>query len=102
MERMKAVGRYISLEEVLPKLEGGDGTFIGEYLTAKGPFRLWWTTASIASSSPFLCCTEDHPWWCEQDYSDFFGWCAARFTNVDSGIAYLIDVPENGKAFIYK
>jgi hypothetical protein len=97
-EQMTASGRYVALAEARASLIRGEGTLIGEYVTAKGPFRLWWTPENIVTISPFPCCVEERPWCCEQDYSEFFSWCASRFTSADSGEARLVGIPEIEKA----
>jgi len=83
---MKGSQRCISWNDSL--LESG--TLIGEYLSAKGPFRLWWTSEDVLAASPYPCCVDEWPFGGEIDYSAFFGWCRDRFTDPGSGAAVLV------------
>lgn len=47
LARMKAVGRVLTREELLPRLESGDGTLIAKF-HAKGFQSLWWTSDDLA------------------------------------------------------
>lgn len=75
-------------------IESGAGTAIGEYLSMQGPFRLWWTTEDIPTTSPFKSEREQHVAMPEPELLPFFEWCYARFTNPESGVARLVLVPE--------
>ena len=53
--QMRKIGRSISWAEARSEVERGHGTFIGEYLSLKGPYRLWWTSVYVSVSSPHKC-----------------------------------------------
>ena len=72
----------------------GAGTAIGEYLSTKGPFRLWWTSEDVPATSPHQWKREQHIAWMEPEFLPFFEWCYARYTNPQSGLARLIPVSE--------
>ena len=82
-------GRSISWQQAGVEVASGHGTFIGEYLSPKGPFRLWWTPESIAEISPYQCCFEELPWGSE-DAATFFPWCRSEFTGVPHGRAMIV------------
>ena len=88
---MKLVGRWISWDEASSRVADG-GTFIEEYLSFKGPYRLWWTSEDISKTSPHPCCFQDKPW--EFEDGAFFDWCGSRFTDPVSGAASIVDYKE--------
>jgi hypothetical protein len=93
-EQMKKAGRLMQWQEFTQAEGNGAGTAIGEYLSTKGPFRLWWTTEDIPALSPHEWKREQHVAWIEPDFLPFFEWCYARYTNPQSGLARLVPVPE--------
>jgi hypothetical protein len=93
-EQMKAAGRLMTWLEFKRVIGNGEGTAIGEYLSTKGPFRLWWTPEDIPANSPYRCDREKHLAWLEQEFLPFFTWCYERFTQPQSGLARLVSVPE--------
>lgn len=62
-----------------------------EYISIKGPYRLWVTSENLAEASPFPCCFEELPWF-DEGYKDFFQWCRSRYTASATGIAKLVDI----------
>jgi hypothetical protein len=91
-DQMQAVGRLMTWKEFESAIENKQGTIIGEYLSCKGPFRLWWTGEDIPAISPHKWERENLPWY-EPEFAPFFDWCYARFTNPQSGTARLVIVP---------
>jgi hypothetical protein len=49
-EQMKKAGRLMQWQEFKQAEANGTGTAIGEYLSMKGPFRLWWTRDDIPAT----------------------------------------------------
>jgi hypothetical protein len=93
-EQMKKTGRLIQWQKFKQAAANGKGTAIGEYLSMKGPFRLWWTPDDIPATSPHKWKREKHIAWMEPEFLPFFQWCYARYTNPVSGLAQLVPVPE--------
>jgi hypothetical protein len=92
---MKKAGRLMDWQEFRQTIESGTGTAIGESLSPKGPFRLWWTDEDIPTTSPFKCERKQHiAAITDRELLPFFEWCYARFTNPESGVARLVLVPE--------
>ncbi len=89
-ERLRSVGRSVTWEGARSAVAQLRGTFIEEYLSSKGPYRLWWTPDDIAQTSPFPCCFEDHPWG-EEDRIEFFKWCRSIHTDELNGTARMVD-----------
>jgi len=101
-KQMIAVGRLTTWKELQLAIENGQGTVIGEYLSTKGPFRLWWTSEDIPTISPHRCDREEHWAWSEPEFLPFFEWCYAKFTNPQSGLARLVCVPEEERKGLMK
>jgi hypothetical protein len=59
-EQMKKAGRLMQWQEFKQVEANGTGTAIGEYLSMKGPFRLWWTPDDIPATSPHKWKRERH------------------------------------------
>jgi hypothetical protein len=93
-EHMKKAGRLMQWQEFQQAEANGAGTAIGEYLSTKGPFRLWWTPDDIPATSPLKWKREQHVARMEPEFLPFFEWCYARYTNPESGLARLVPVPE--------
>jgi hypothetical protein len=96
VEQMKKASRHMSWEEFKQAIGNGEGTAIGEHLSIKGPFRVWWTPEDVPATSP-------HKWkpeqeqngaWMEPEFRPFSEWCYARFTNPQSGRAWLVPISE--------
>lgn len=94
-DQMKKAGRLIEWQEFKHAEANGEGTVIGEYLSMKGPFRLWWTPEDVVTASPHKCKREQHFAWAEPEFLPFFEWCYARYTNPQTGVARLVPVPES-------
>jgi hypothetical protein len=92
--QMKALDRLMTWKELELAIERKEGTFIGEYLSVKGPFRLWWTAEDISALSPYKFDRGHHFAWFEPEFAPFFQWCRARFTDPRSGTAKLVSIPE--------
>jgi hypothetical protein len=91
-KEIQAASRSMTWKEFGSAMENEQGTIIGEYLSFKGPFRLWWTEEDIPAASPYKWEREDFAWY-EPQFTPFFEWCYARFTNPQSGTARLVMVP---------
>jgi hypothetical protein len=94
VEQMKKASRLMSWEEFKQATGNGEGTAIGEYLSTKGPFRIWWTPEDVPATSPHKWKREQNVAWMEPEFLPFFEWCYARFTNPQSGMARLVPIPE--------
>ena len=93
-EQMKKAGRLMLWQEFKQvEANAGSGTAIGEYLSTKGPFRLWWTPDDIPATSPHKWKREQDVAWREPEFVPFFEWCYARYTSPQSGLARLVLVP---------
>ena len=93
-DQMKEARRLMNWEEFRQAIENGEGTVIGEHLSTKGPFRLWWTPEDVPATSPHKWKREQHVAWMEPEFLPFFEWCYARFTNPQSGQARLVPIPQ--------
>jgi hypothetical protein len=93
-EQMKKAGRFMQWQEFKQAEANGTGTTIGEYLSTKGHFRLWWTPDDIPATSPLKWKREQHVAWMEPEFLPFFQWCYERYTSPQSGLAKLVPVPE--------
>jgi len=93
-EQMKRAGRLMQWRDFKQAEANGTGTAIGEHLSMKGPFRLWWTPDDIPATSPHKWKWGEHVAWLEPEFLPFFQWCYARYTNPQSGLAQLVPVPE--------
>jgi hypothetical protein len=91
-ERLRQAGRTIRWADVLSEMNQNRGSLIEEYGSPKGPYRLWFTPENIVELSPHPCCFEELPW-SEEDFGEFFKWCHARFTDIQSGSARLVEIP---------
>lgn len=91
-EQMKKAGRLMHWQEF--KQAEGTGTAIGEYLSTKGPFRLWWTADDIPATSPHEWKRERHVAWWEPEFAPFFEWCYVLYTNPQTGLARLVLIPQ--------
>lgn len=91
MAMVSRVSSWAAVRNAVPEA----GTLIGEYHSPKGPFRIWWTEESISECSPHPCCFEELPWVFES--TEFFDWCAARYTDATTGTAVLIEVSDSDR-----
>jgi hypothetical protein len=94
---MESSGRIMTWKEFETAIENGQGTAIGEFLSMKGPFRLWWTREDIPAVSPHSCDRQHHLAFPEPEFAPFFDWCHAQFTNPRSGRAQLVIVPKEDR-----
>jgi hypothetical protein len=95
--RMRACGKLVSWSEARAQVEQGCGFFVEETLSAKGPYRLWWTPIDIPSESPHSCCFERFPECGESvnpESPAFHKWCRSRLTDPDCGAAQLVDLAD--------
>ena len=90
---MQAVGRSIAWKELEAAIENNQGTIVGEYLSGKGPYRLWWTEEDIPAVSPHKWKRDLHFAGFEEEFVPFFQWCYERYTNSQSGTAKLVIMP---------
>jgi hypothetical protein len=86
--RMRSAARLLSWE-VANRRAAINGTWIEEYDSFKGPYRLWWSPDDLPSQSPHPCCFERIPWAAED--TEFFRWCHVRYTDPEAGTALLVD-----------
>ena len=93
-EQMREAGRLVDWQQFKQEKETDAGTAIAEYLSPKGPFRLWWTPEDVSAASPHIWKREQHYAWMEEEFRPFFEWCYARYTNPRTGLARLVAVPE--------
>lgn len=94
-EVMTRADRLMTWQEFRRALETGKRTAIGEFLSTKGPFRLWWTAEDIPTTSPHAWKREQHVGWMEPEVFAFSEWCYQRFTNPESGLAGLVPVSKD-------
>lgn len=88
---LRALGRTVHWEEAILEVTRGRGSFIVEYLSLKGPIRLWFTTDNLKEISPEPCCFDEFPWF-EESHEGFFTWCRTRCTDLEHGNAKLVDI----------
>jgi hypothetical protein len=102
-EQMKAAGRFMPWDQFQSAIENGSGTAISEHLGIHGPVRMWWTPEDVPALSPHKFEPYGRRAWLDPQYTPFFRWCDARYTNAVSGQASLVDLPK-GKlsAFLQK
>jgi hypothetical protein len=91
---MASSGRVMTWREFESAVGNGERTAIAEYLSLKGPSRLWWTPEDIPAISPHNCDRQHHVAFPEPEFAYFFDWCRAQFTNPQSGRTKLVLVPE--------
>jgi hypothetical protein len=91
--RMRELGRFISWEELEPRLRSGDGTLVIEQAQKDG-VRVWWTEDDIVQQAPVELPAEQ-----ELDYlrfgtpHPFVTWCFSRYLDSDTGQALLTEPP---------
>ena len=71
-ERMKKAGRLMDWQKFKQTQESDKGTAIGEHLSTKGPFRLWWTPEDVAATSPNKWKREQNVAWMDPEFRPFF------------------------------
>ena len=91
---MLASNRAMTWEDFEAANRENRGTAIGEALSRKGPFRLWWTPDDVPAVCPHK---PDRPrnfavW--EAEFAPFFRWCRTIYTDPDAGSAKLVIVPD--------
>lgn len=89
-EQLAMRGRSIELSAALSRVRENQGTLIGEQLSIKGPYRLWWTEEDIPSLSPYECSHEEQFDEEKFSYGEFFEWCANRYTDLSSGTGLIV------------
>jgi len=92
-EQMAALGRTTPWEDFDRSLNEKRGTSIGEYLSWKGPCRLWWTPDDLPNLSPHKCAIGDHYAWLEPEFRPFSDWVREQYTDSETGTASLVLVP---------
>src|SRR5215468_10555379 len=50
-DQMKSAGRLMLWDELKQVAANGSGTVIGEHLSMKGPYRVWWTPENVPEES---------------------------------------------------
>lgn len=100
--RMKASGRLMTWRELELAIVNKRGTVIGESMSTKGPFRLWWTPDDIPAVSPHRFERGHHWAWPEPEFFPFFDWCHAHYTNPKSGFARLVTSSERERRELAK
>jgi hypothetical protein len=89
--RMRATGRLVSWGEIRPQIEQGRGTLIDEFVS-KDSSVLWWTAEDVSAISPHRCCLKGTYRSDIAACQPFFDWCRARYTDLESGKAQLVDL----------
>jgi hypothetical protein len=102
IDKMKTARRCMKWNDFKQAIEKNEGTAIGEYLSMKGPFRLWWTPEDIPTTSPYRCDHENHDAFLEEEFAPFFEWSYGRFTHPQRGLARLVEVPEEERKDLKK
>jgi hypothetical protein len=90
--RMKSDGRFISLPDLRPKLEAGEGTLIEE-TGHKGPYRIWWTEDNLLGKGTPPSADEDFVAIFEGKDNPFNSLCLREYLDSDSGKAMLTPLP---------
>jgi hypothetical protein len=82
--------------KVEAKLQSGEGTLIVEHRSPQGPIREWWAADDLIAASPVPLPVslksppaEGH----FEPLRDYAANCAARYVDVESGVAKLTEVP---------
>lgn len=98
-EGLRHGGRVVEWSEARGRCECKGGTFIEEYLSLKGPWRLWWTPDAVPGLSPLPCCFAEYPY-AEADgqYAEFWRWCGGRYCDLKEGTAHLVVVRKEEEA----
>jgi hypothetical protein len=94
-QQMWPAGRTTPWEDFECALNEKRGTAIGEYLSLKGPFRLWWTPDNVPILGPHKCDIGSHHAWLEPEFMPFFDWCREEYTDTETGTASLVSVPDD-------
>jgi hypothetical protein len=102
IDKMKSARRFMKWNDFKQAMEKNEGTAIGEYLSMKGPFRLWWTPENIPTTSPYRCDRENHVAFLEEEFAPFFEWSYGRFTHPQRGLARIVEVPEEERKDLKK
>lgn len=94
VDALRQSGRTICWADALCQVNLNRGSFIEEYGSLKGPYRLWFTPENLDASSPHPCNFEEFPWTDDDELGEFFKWCHARFTDIENGSARLVEITE--------
>jgi hypothetical protein len=99
---MKVADRVMDWAELKSAMGVGKGTVIGEFLSMKGPFRLWWTPEDIPKTSPYAREKEVREECMRMEPQNFFRRCYSRFTKPEGGLARLVVVPDEERKALMK
>jgi hypothetical protein len=102
IDKMKRARRFMKWNDFKQAIEKNEGTAIGESLSMKGPFRLWWTTENILATSPNRYDRQNHFAFLDEEFAPFFEWCYGRFTHPQRGLARLVEIPEEERKDLVK
>lgn len=92
--QMRTRDRVLQWDEFRSLVVEKQGTVIGESLSIKGPFRLWWTPQDVPALSPHPCNADTVPPYFEPEFAPFSKWCVMHYINLEEGSAKLVDVPK--------
>lgn len=92
-KRMREAGRVVSWASAEIQKAAGNGTFVLDGETIKGPWHVWWTPDQIAKTSPFpFPVREDEV--INPEFEPFRQWCYRNYLNSTSGKAFLVEPVE--------
>ncbi len=89
---MQARQRLIPWPEARKRVDDEDGTFIQEFVSTKGPYRLWLTNEHVAALSPYPCRFSEAEASKRDEFISFDRWCRDRYTDPEKGGAQLVDI----------
>ena len=89
---MGSRGRFITGNDLRPKLDEGTGTLVVECHT-KGPFRIWWTDDDLASLGTPLSTREELRAFYEGQEHPFNSRCLREYLDDETGKALLTSLP---------
>jgi hypothetical protein len=90
---MKSKGRFISVSDLRPKLDGGTGTLIVECHTTQRPFRIWWTEDDLSSLGRPLSTREEFQAFYDGQEHPFNTRCLKEHLDAETGRALLTSLP---------
>jgi hypothetical protein len=100
-KQMQEQGRFINWNDLVVRLEDGQGTIIVEG-QHKMPYRVWWTQENVPALYPQPLPTEQElsdasmDYYCTDDETHpFMEWCFTRYLHPDNGLASLTNPPVN-------
>jgi hypothetical protein len=89
---MKSKGRFITANDLRPKLDDGIGTLIVE-CHIKGPFRIWWTEDDLSSLGSPLSTREELMAFYEGREHPFNTRCLKEYLDDETGAASFTSLP---------